>query len=130
MGNGYGESKYVSERVRIFAFVNEFLADTLESFQILAQSGLQSTSFRIGQISGGHPNGAWATTDWVPILIKSSLNLNALPVATGVGGFVTSIFLFLSILVIFDLGHVLAAITRCVTNHSRRGMVNRISSCT
>ncbi|KAF8956600.1 hypothetical protein BDZ97DRAFT_2062868 [Flammula alnicola] len=65
VGNGYGESKYVAER-------------------ILAQSGLQATSFRIGQISGGHPNGAWATSDWVPILIKSSLRMNALPVATGV----------------------------------------------
>ena len=66
----------------------------LESFQILAQSGLRSTSFRIGQISGGHPNGAWATTDWVPILVKSSLKLNALPTAAGVGCFVTWIFLF------------------------------------
>ncbi|KAF8956587.1 acetyl-CoA synthetase-like protein [Flammula alnicola] len=65
VGNGYGESKYVAER-------------------ILAQSGLQATSFRIGQISGGHPNGAWATSDWVPILVKSSLRLNALPAATGV----------------------------------------------
>ncbi|KAF8954562.1 hypothetical protein BDZ97DRAFT_1975945 [Flammula alnicola] len=52
--------------------------------EILAQSGLQATSLRIGQISGGHPNGAWATSDWVPILVKSSLRLNALPTATGV----------------------------------------------
>jgi len=94
VGNGYGESKYVSERVRTSTFVIEFFADMLESFQILAQSGLRSTSFRIGQISGGHPNGAWATTDWVPILIKSSLNLNALPAAAGVRRFVMLIFLF------------------------------------
>ncbi|KIM43694.1 hypothetical protein M413DRAFT_443603 [Hebeloma cylindrosporum] len=71
VGNGYGESKYVSER-------------------ILAQSGLRATSFRIGQISGGRPNGAWATTDWVPILIKSSLNLNVLPAATGVTSWLPS----------------------------------------
>ena len=51
--------------------------------QILAQSGLHFTSLRIGQISGGLPNGAWATTDWVPILVKSSLELGALPSATG-----------------------------------------------
>ena len=49
----------------------------------MAQSGLHFTSFRIGQISGGLPNGAWATTDWVPILVKSSLELGALPSATG-----------------------------------------------
>ncbi|KAH9475986.1 putative NRPS-like protein biosynthetic cluster [Psilocybe cubensis] len=65
VGNGYGESKYVAERV-------------------LAQSGLQATSFRIGQITGGAPNGAWATTDWVPILLKSSIALGALPSAIGV----------------------------------------------
>ncbi|KAF9475758.1 putative aminoadipate reductase [Pholiota conissans] len=65
VGNGYGESKYVTER-------------------ILAQSGLKATSFRIGQISGGHPNGAWATSDWVPILVKSSIYMNALPTGVGV----------------------------------------------
>ncbi|KAF9477786.1 acetyl-CoA synthetase-like protein [Pholiota conissans] len=65
VGNGYGESKYVTER-------------------ILAQSGLKATSFRIGQISGGHPNGAWATSDWVPILVKSSIYMNTLPSGVGV----------------------------------------------
>ncbi|KAF8154594.1 hypothetical protein B0H34DRAFT_783744 [Crassisporium funariophilum] len=65
VGNGYGESKYVAER-------------------ILLQSGLQAVSFRIGQICGGFPNGAWAVTDWVPMLVKSSFGLQALPSATGV----------------------------------------------
>jgi len=65
VGNGYGEGKYVAER-------------------ILAESGLQFTSFRIGQVSGGLPNGAWATTDWVPIFVKSSLVLGALPSAAGI----------------------------------------------
>ncbi|KIK59187.1 hypothetical protein GYMLUDRAFT_44941 [Collybiopsis luxurians FD-317 M1] len=64
VGSGYGESKYVTER-------------------ILARSGLQATSFRIGQVAGGEPNGAWATTDWLPILVKSSLTLNKLPDAHG-----------------------------------------------
>lgn len=54
-------------------------------FQILELSGLKATSFRIGQISGGLSNGAWATSDWVPILVKSAINMNALPTATGVG---------------------------------------------
>ncbi|RDB20739.1 Non-canonical non-ribosomal peptide synthetase FUB8 [Hypsizygus marmoreus] len=64
VGSGYGEGKYVAER-------------------LLAKSGLPVTSFRIGQISGGLPNGAWATSDWVPIFVKSSLALGALPSATG-----------------------------------------------
>ncbi|KZP33045.1 acetyl-CoA synthetase-like protein [Athelia psychrophila] len=65
VGGGYGEAKYASER-------------------ILAKSGLQATSFRIGQMTGGLPNGAWSTTDWVPSLVKSSLALGALPDAHGV----------------------------------------------
>ncbi|KAF9078805.1 hypothetical protein BDP27DRAFT_1310201 [Rhodocollybia butyracea] len=66
VGGGYGESKYVTER-------------------ILAKSGLQATSFRIGQVTGATaPNGAWATTDWVPIVVKSSLSLGILPDAYGV----------------------------------------------
>ncbi|KAF9527250.1 putative aminoadipate reductase [Crepidotus variabilis] len=65
IGNGYGESKYVSE-------------------QILSRSGLDTTSFRIGQITGPRDSGAWATTDWVPILVKSSITLGALPSCCGV----------------------------------------------
>ncbi|KAG5652630.1 putative secondary metabolism biosynthetic enzyme [Sphagnurus paluster] len=56
IGGGYGEAKYVADRV-------------------LAKSGLHTTSLRIGQISGGQPKGAWATSDWVPILVKSSVAL-------------------------------------------------------
>jgi thioester reductase-like protein len=55
-------------------------------FQILIASGLNATSLRIGQLTGGHPNGAWATTDWFPIMIKSSLEFGALPTAQGVSG--------------------------------------------
>ncbi|KAJ7731236.1 putative aminoadipate reductase [Mycena metata] len=60
VGNGYGESKYVSER-------------------ILALSGLDATSFRIGQVSGSPSNGAWSTTDWVPAIVKSSIVLENFP---------------------------------------------------
>ncbi|KAG6899435.1 hypothetical protein C0993_010310 [Termitomyces sp. T159_Od127] len=64
VGNGYGEGKYVAER-------------------ILAKSGIQVASLRIGQVCGGLPNGAWATSDWLPILVKSSVALGALPRAAG-----------------------------------------------
>ncbi|GAW08556.1 Linear gramicidin synthase subunit D [Lentinula edodes] len=65
VGAGYGESKYVSER-------------------ILRESGLHASSFRIGQIAGGKPNGAWATSDWLPMIVKSSLTMGMLPEAMGV----------------------------------------------
>ncbi|KAF8548861.1 NAD(P)-binding protein [Imleria badia] len=64
VGAGYGESKYVAER-------------------IIAKSGLHATSFRIGQIAGGH-GGSWAPTDWFPIIVKSSIALELFPHAAGV----------------------------------------------
>ncbi|KAJ7146581.1 hypothetical protein C8R44DRAFT_757824, partial [Mycena epipterygia] len=60
VGNGYGESKYVSER-------------------LLAASGLKATSFRIGQVSGSASNGSWSTSDWVPAIVKSSIALGNFP---------------------------------------------------
>ncbi|KAG0703313.1 putative aminoadipate reductase [Suillus ampliporus] len=64
VGLGYGASKYVSEMV-------------------LVNSKLPASSFRVGQISGGPPRGAWSTTDWLPIIVKSSVSLGALPEAKG-----------------------------------------------
>ncbi|KAF8555340.1 putative nonribosomal peptide synthetase [Imleria badia] len=64
VGAGYGEGKYTTERM-------------------IVQSGLHATSLRIGQIAGGH-GGSWATTDWFPIIVKSSIALGALPEAVGV----------------------------------------------
>ncbi|KAG2076580.1 putative aminoadipate reductase [Suillus decipiens] len=64
VGLGYGASKYVSERV-------------------LVNSKLPASSFRIGQISGGPPRGAWSTTNWLPIIVESSVSLGALPEAKG-----------------------------------------------
>uniref|UniRef100_D8QLB7 Polyketide synthase-like phosphopantetheine-binding domain-containing protein n=1 Tax=Schizophyllum commune (strain H4-8 / FGSC 9210) TaxID=578458 RepID=D8QLB7_SCHCM len=60
LGGGYGQSKYVAERV-------------------LAASGISFSSIRVGQVSGGKPRGAWAPTDWFPILVKTSIALGALP---------------------------------------------------
>ncbi|KAJ7615673.1 putative aminoadipate reductase [Mycena polygramma] len=60
VGNGYGESKYIVER-------------------ILAASGLDATSFRIGQIRGSTSNGSWSTSDWVPAIVKSSIALGNFP---------------------------------------------------
>jgi thioester reductase-like protein len=77
VGNGYGESKYVSERVCTCMFKPEILLIII--CQILAASGLEATSFRIGQICGSANNGAWHTTDWVPAMVKSSIALGSFP---------------------------------------------------
>ncbi|KAJ7164330.1 hypothetical protein C8R46DRAFT_901456 [Mycena filopes] len=63
-GQGYGEGKYVVER-------------------LLQISQLPSASFRIGQISGGPPLGAWPVTEWFPILVKSSIAMKLFPLFDG-----------------------------------------------
>lgn len=64
LGNGYGQSKWVTERILLAA---------------VEQRGLPATIWRVGQLSGSSTNGAWNTTDWVPIVAKSGAALGALP---------------------------------------------------
>lgn len=95
VGPGYGASKYVSERVRIHDRRSRslcFYICTCLYLQILAASSLPATSFRIGQITGGAPRGAWSTTDWIPIIVKSSVTLGTLPEAHGVSRSTGSFF--------------------------------------
>lgn len=61
---GYGASKFVVEHV---------LAEATK------HGLLSGTSLRIGQICGSTTTGAWNTTDWVPIIVKSSLTLKCFP---------------------------------------------------
>ncbi|KAJ7623601.1 putative aminoadipate reductase [Roridomyces roridus] len=61
---GYGQSKYAVE-------------------QILTKSELDVCCLRIGQVCGALPKGAWATSDWLPILVKTSVALGKLPLADG-----------------------------------------------
>ncbi|KAG6871961.1 hypothetical protein C0995_014472 [Termitomyces sp. Mi166 len=65
LGGGYGEAKYIVERV-------------------LVNSGLHATSLRLGQICGGSPKGSWPTSEWFPLLVKSSVTLGVLPSLDGV----------------------------------------------
>ncbi|THG96855.1 hypothetical protein EW026_g5054 [Hermanssonia centrifuga] len=62
--SGYSASKYVVEQVLSQAHTN----------------GLEATSLRIGQVCGSRSTGAWNITDWVPILVKSSMAMGKLPV--------------------------------------------------
>ncbi|EKM52305.1 uncharacterized protein PHACADRAFT_260612 [Phanerochaete carnosa HHB-10118-sp] len=66
--NGYGASKFVAENILSKA----------------AKNGLQAVSLRIGQVCGSKTTGAWATSEWVPIVIKSSVALGMLPALDGV----------------------------------------------
>jgi len=68
VGTGYGESKWVAEQVLARAS---------------KEVGLNVSIWRIGQLAGSKINGAWNTTDWVPILIKSSRAIGALPHTLG-----------------------------------------------
>ncbi|KZT20596.1 acetyl-CoA synthetase-like protein [Neolentinus lepideus HHB14362 ss-1] len=90
VGAGYGESKFVSEQLLVKA----------------AERGMQTSSLRIGQVAGGKPDGSWATTDWVPILVKSSRSLGYLPDAQGVATWMTSEVVARTVLdTVFAKGH-------------------------
>lgn len=48
------------------------------------QQGIPCTSLRVGQVCGARSSGAWSTSEWVPIMLKSSIALGALPSLEGV----------------------------------------------
>ncbi|KAH7912486.1 acetyl-CoA synthetase-like protein [Hygrophoropsis aurantiaca] len=63
IGQGYSESKWVSERILDIAN---------------AQTAISATVVRVGQISGGI-NGAWNSSDWLPLIVSTSLGFGAFP---------------------------------------------------
>jgi len=60
---GYGESKYVSERIIVNAL----------------KAGLRATVIRVGQLSGMSTSGEWPSNEYGIILLKSVLELGLLP---------------------------------------------------
>ncbi|TIA90798.1 hypothetical protein E3P99_01418 [Wallemia hederae] len=64
VGMGYGESKFVGERILAHAS---------------AESGLRTTVLRIGQLCGDREIGFWSSSNWVPAIIKSAQTLHCLP---------------------------------------------------
>lgn len=48
------------------------------------QNGVPCTSLRIGQVCGSQATGAWGTSEWVPIIVKSSVTIGMLPELDGV----------------------------------------------
>jgi thioester reductase-like protein len=69
LGNGYSESKWVSENIVLRA--------------AKAVSQLQTTIVRPGQVSGA-PNGAWDINHWVSSIIVSGPVVKCLPMLDGV----------------------------------------------
>ena len=64
VGSGYPESKWVTEQ--LFRRAAE-------------QTGLRTTSVRVGQVCGDRRAGGWSTSEWVPALVKFSQRLGAIP---------------------------------------------------
>ncbi|KAH9851221.1 acetyl-CoA synthetase-like protein [Lenzites betulinus] len=64
-GAGYSESKWVTEQ--LFGLAAE-------------KTGLQTTSVRVGQVSGDQRAGGWNTTEWVAALVRVSQRLGCIPV--------------------------------------------------
>ncbi|KAJ3846639.1 acetyl-CoA synthetase-like protein [Lentinula lateritia] len=65
MANGYTASKWCAEQ--ILQNASEF------------DPTFQTTSIRVGQICGALSNGYWNPTEWFPLMMKSSVHLQALP---------------------------------------------------
>ncbi|PCH33942.1 acetyl-CoA synthetase-like protein [Wolfiporia cocos MD-104 SS10] len=68
LGSGYGMAKYVVEEVLARAHAN----------------GYKATILRVGQLCGSRETGVWNTTEWFPILVKSSIALRCIPDLDGV----------------------------------------------
>ena len=68
VGLGYGESKWVSERI-------------LQRFA--SEGAMRAISVRCGQMTGGR-SGAWNEHEWFPSLVKSSVALGMFPEGEGV----------------------------------------------
>lgn len=77
----------LSSRMCVYPVYCASSSADLVSCQILgqaAQNDVHCTSLRVGQVCGSANTGAWGTTEWVPILVKSSVALGFLPHLPGV----------------------------------------------
>ncbi|PWY68472.1 acetyl-CoA synthetase-like protein [Aspergillus heteromorphus CBS 117.55] len=71
LAQGYGESKFVGERICVEAW---------------ARAGVASSILRVGQIAGpDSPRGVWNPHEWIPALVKSSKASGKVP--SDLGGY-------------------------------------------
>jgi thioester reductase-like protein len=66
---GYGESKYIAERM----------------LDLASHAGVKANMFRVGQISGPVKidNRCWNKMEWLPSLVKTSKEMGLLPSSLG-----------------------------------------------
>lgn len=69
LGNGYGESKWVSERILQIA---------------REKTSIKTIVVRVGQLAGSRINGNWNTAEWFPAIVQSYKPLKCLPDGSGV----------------------------------------------
>jgi len=71
---GYGQSKYIAERILGHAAVDDKLPN------------VDVTVVRVGQVAGpAHMPGTWNKWEWFPSLVRSSLHLGMVPASLGKG---------------------------------------------
>ena len=78
---GYSASKYVLEQVSLFAMSNNraFFADRYQIVDRAWARGIEITCIRIGQVCGSRATGAWAPTEWFPMIVITSAHLGLVP---------------------------------------------------
>lgn len=69
LGSGYGESKWVAERILDVARM---------------ETALDAVIARVGQLCGNTRNGFWSPTEWFPAMVLASRTTGCVPLADGV----------------------------------------------
>ncbi|TBU53497.1 acetyl-CoA synthetase-like protein [Dichomitus squalens] len=64
LGTGYGESKWITEQML---------------WRATRETGLRTTSVRVGQLSGDSQVGGWNTKEWIPSIVRASKRLGLAP---------------------------------------------------
>ncbi|EJF55523.1 hypothetical protein DICSQDRAFT_130570, partial [Dichomitus squalens LYAD-421 SS1] len=64
LGTGYGESKWITEQML---------------WRATRETGLRTTSVRVGQLSGDSQVGGWNTEEWIPAIVRASKRLGFAP---------------------------------------------------
>ena len=91
--SGYAASKYVAEKVSAITPV-PFAVLPDSSAKILQEAvacGVSTPCARMGQACGSSATGAWGTSEWFPIMVKSSIAIGCLPDMKGVGNRIASL---------------------------------------
>ena len=75
VANGYSEGKWVSESILL---------------QATKETGLKTNIVRVGQLCGDSKTGGWNEKEWVPVMLKGSQALGAVPHRDEVGDHILS----------------------------------------